>query len=350
MNKESNDLVYSRSLIYGLAKSIESLNKPLYNTAMIESLNKLNLSISNNISQITKLSIEINKILTNGYKFLNSTSNYINTIVDASNKFTIDFNKNMINCFNNLSNFAKFNNAIPEQLYNLSKFANIGSIELNNLLEILSEFITKIDIDPDIFISSINSIVISGLEYQVSNQGTVSLNNEYMNGTKELEIANEILNDETLNIEQKLYSIIEQFRDKHPIIVMFLVIFIFSSIQSYIDDIGKGIIKSSIIAVQANESNIKINKEIKDNVVKNIDKEAKNNKEYILNIYRFVNTNSLSVRVRNNTKSNKIYELKYGDVVKILKKNKNWSFIEYEEDEAQIRGWVFTRYISRFGK
>ena len=350
MNKESNDLVYSRSLIYGLAKSIESLNKPLYNTAIIESLNKLNLSIINNISQITKLSIEMNKTLINGYKLLNSTSNYINTIVDVSNKFTVDFNKNMINYFNNLSNFTKFNTAIPEQLYNLSKFANLGSIELNNSLKILSESITKINIDPDIFISSINNIVTLGLEYQVSDQGTVSLNDEYMNETKELEITNEILNDDDLNIEQKLYSIIERFRYKHPIIVMFLVIFVFSSIQSYIDDIGKGIIKSSIIAVQANENNIKIDKEIKDNVVKNIDKEAKDNKEYILNTYRFVNTNSLSVRVSNNIKSNKLYELKYGDVVKILKKNKNWSFIEYEEDEAQIRGWVFTRYISRFGK
>lgn len=121
-------------------------------------------------------------------------------------------------------------------------------------------------------------------------------------------------------------------------------------IQSYVDDIGKIIIESSIIRVQANENNIKADKEIKSNVVKNIDKEAKDNKEYILNTYRFVNTNALSVRVSNNIKSNKLYELKYGDVVKILKKNKNWSFIEYEEDEAQIRGWAFTRYISRFGK
>lgn len=270
--------------------------------------------------------------------------------MSVSNKFTVDFNKNMINYFNNLSNFTKFNNAIPEQLYNLSKFANLGSIELNNSLKILSESVTKINIEPDIFNSSINNIVKFGLEYQVDSAGTVSLNNEYIDKTKELEATNEILNDDELSIGQKLYSIIERFEYNNFIIFILLKIFIFSPIQSYIDDMGKGIIESSIIAVQANENNIKINKEIKDNVVKNIDKEAKNNKEYILNIYRFVNTNSLSVRVSNNTKSNKIYELKYGDVVKILKKNKNWSFIEYEEDEAQIRGWVFTRYISRFGK
>ncbi|WP_217078239.1 SH3 domain-containing protein [Clostridium baratii] len=344
MNKESNDLVYSRSLIYGLAKSIESLNKPLYNTAMIESLNKLNLSISNNISQITKLSIEMNKILTNGYKLLNSTSNYINAIVDVSNKFTVDFNKNMINYF------IKFNTAIPEQLYSLSKFTNIDSIELNNSLKILSESIAKINIDPDIFNSSINNIVKFGLEYQVDSAGIVSLNSEYIDKTKELEATNEILNDDKLSIGQKLYSIIERFEYNYFIIFILLKFFIFSPIQSYIDDMGKRIIESSIIQVQANENNIKADKEIKSNVVKNIDKEAKDNKEYILNTYRFVNADALSVRVSNNTKSNKIYELKYGNVVKILRKNKNWSFIEYEEDEAQIRGWVFTRYISRFGK
>lgn len=90
------------------------------------------------------------------------------------------------------------------------------------------------------------------------------------------------------------------------------------------------------------------------NIKKDISKELSNNKEadkkYLLNTYRFVNCDSLNVRVSNSIKSRSIYSLNMGSVVKIINKQKNWTKIEYknEDETVIIKRWVFTRYINRF--
>uniref|UniRef100_UPI0039E9B0A7 SH3 domain-containing protein n=1 Tax=Clostridium perfringens TaxID=1502 RepID=UPI0039E9B0A7 len=196
-------------------------------------------------------------------------------------------------------------------------------------------------------ISEVKNIVKLGIASEISNIDTIISKEEYIENSLELKETNEILNDSELNIEQKLYSIIEKFKSKHPMIVIFLTIFIFSSVQSYIEDIGKDIIKGCIEQFKSDESNINIDRKVKKTVVKEMEDE---NKEQILKTYRFVDTDVLFVRSNKSIKSKKIGELRYGSLIKVLNKNRNWTLVEYSENDCYIKGWVFTRYISRFDR
>ncbi|MDO5039069.1 SH3 domain-containing protein [Clostridium sp.] len=328
-------------------KEFDSLKKvsALNLTPINEALNSLkNIKGLDNIGYVNKEFDSLKKVSALNLTPINEALNSLKNIKGLDNIGYVNKEFDSLKKVSAL-NLTPINEAL-NSLKNIKGLDNISSIsetfnelKLNNKNKIFEQAILEV-----------NDIVKLGIAYEIKDINTIISKNEYIENSTPIKETNEVLKNDELNIEQKVYSVIEKFKYKHPIIVMFLVIFILSSIQSYIEDIGKGIIEKSIILVQANISSTKSNKDIKHNVVKNIDKEAKDNKEYILNTYRFVSANALSVRVSNNIKSNKICELNYGDVVKILKKNKNWSFIEYEKDDACIKGWVFTRYISRFEK
>ena len=120
--------------------------------------------------------------------------------------------------------------------------------------------------------------------------------------------------------------------------------------QSYIDDWVKNSVSVCIEQFKHEDKNININKKVKQQIVKNVKDDIVVNKEDIFNTYRFVSTDVLFVRSNKSIKSYKIGELKYGDVVTVLNKSKNWTLVEYSENDCYIKGWVFTRYISRFDK
>ena len=92
------------------------------------------------------------------------------------------------------------------------------------------------------------------------------------------------------------------------------------------------------------------NKNIKKEVSKELSTTKEVDKKYLLNTYRFVNCESLNVRTSNTMKSASIYKIPQGAIVRIINKQKNWTKIEYknEDETVIIIGWVNTRYISRF--
>lgn len=68
-----------------------------------------------------------------------------------------------------------------------------------------------------------------------------------------------------------------------------------------------------------------------------------------LSDYRVVTTDHLRLRKHPNMSSSIIYELSRGKLVKVLKKQKDWTFIEVDScnSEEVLSGWVFTRYIAK---
>jgi len=68
--------------------------------------------------------------------------------------------------------------------------------------------------------------------------------------------------------------------------------------------------------------------------------------------YRFVYASILNVRESSSTKSKIIGELHLGKAVKLIKKSKSWSFIEYQDSMTSEvkKGWVFSRYLRKFEK
>jgi len=78
-----------------------------------------------------------------------------------------------------------------------------------------------------------------------------------------------------------------------------------------------------------------------------IKKEISDKKQLVK--YRIVNGDLLRVRNIPSIKKQIIGYLFFGDVVQIIKKNKNWCFIrKYDEEyETIIQGWVFPKYLSK---
>ena len=65
--------------------------------------------------------------------------------------------------------------------------------------------------------------------------------------------------------------------------------------------------------------------------------------------YRIVTSRRLNVRERPKRHSDIRGTLLAGDLVVMKKKKKNWSLVEYsnEETRVKIQGWVFTRYLRK---
>ena len=136
---------------------------------------------------------------------------------------------------------------------------------------------------------------------------------------------------------------------------MIFMMFVCSPIQSAIDDAVLGAIKGTTIPIieQAKTTDYKVikkNIKIEVNNTLNINIETKDARDELLKIYGYVSTDSLIMRQSNKVKSRAVHTLKFGQVIKVIYKDRNWTLVEYERDEDVIRGWVFTRYISRFKK
>ncbi|WP_415295390.1 SH3 domain-containing protein, partial [Clostridium perfringens] len=173
---------------------------------------------------------------------------------------------------------------------------------------------------------------------------------KYVGNSEQLREINRIESNDNLTVGQKLHLILESFSKRYPIFALIIMSLVLSPIQSSIDDWVKNSVSVCIEQFKHEDKNINIDKKVKQQIVKNAKEDNVVNKKYIFNTYRFVSTDVLFVRSNKSIRSYKIGELKYGDVVTILKKNKNWTLVEYSQDDCYIKGWVFTRYISRFDK
>jgi uncharacterized protein YgiM (DUF1202 family) len=66
---------------------------------------------------------------------------------------------------------------------------------------------------------------------------------------------------------------------------------------------------------------------------------------------RFVTTEHLLLRENPSTSSEIKDELRLGQVVTVINKQRNWMEISYaDEDESIVQGWVFSRYTAKFNK
>ncbi|MFD3157334.1 SH3 domain-containing protein [Haloimpatiens sp. FM7330] len=131
--------------------------------------------------------------------------------------------------------------------------------------------------------------------------------------------------------------------------------FLSEPFYQYYLDYAKGFINTQIQAIEVNKqtenNKSKLIKDIKKRVSKeyNLNNTEDKNIKIAISEYRFVTVDCLNVRINNSTKSKAIYKLNFGEVTRIINKNRNWTFIEYSDDEnINIKGWVYTRYLSKF--
>ena len=149
------------------------------------------------------------------------------------------------------------------------------------------------------------------------------------------EISEIAANKEEKNVEQKIYEKWNEIKQEHPII-MNTIIWILGVILA---------MKLEVLLTQDSNKYY-----IKNYITTNINIVESEVRTDFINNARFVTAQNLNVRQGPGKEFEVIASLKYGDVVKVLDTTKYWTKIEYNdiENNVNIIGWVYTRYIIGF--
>lgn len=213
-----------------------------------------------------------------------------------------------------------------------------GSMQLNlsSFLKISSEINVFYKNLPDVEIVSQDSqtIAYDGNTYDISEINSVV--------EESLEVAGFFSEK---RISQKIFynliSILRKFKDVALQKIVWIIIgCIISKMVDYSLDVTLGNISNALSKPQ----NVAISKFVQKEIPKNVD-----DKNVLKNL-RFVNNFFLDVRIINYERSKLLWTLRLGDVVRVMQKKKNWTLIQWKDDEndLMITGWVFTRYLKKF--
>ena len=144
--------------------------------------------------------------------------------------------------------------------------------------------------------------------------------------------------------EDYLNNLLNEIRDKkapliqrllvcliYPLIVGLIISVITPISNSYMNDYFRLDTRSKVKVIKKNASNVVTNYGMLDEM-------------------RFVNANLLNVRMQPSIKSHLIGTLKFSTPVIILKKKKNWTLVEWvnQDEDISLKGWVFSRYLKKF--
>ena len=330
-------------------------NKSIKSSIVLDAFNHLNTiktplidiqetfrlsDISGAITSINRLSNVIHSSYLKEFAELKSTLNQIHLNLDLSGlKQTIESINSITLPVVDLSkqiqsmNLSKYNldKLIPDTRYVfgtiIASIDNMSSFDISILTEKLNEMkFEEIDVD---------------------NDGTVNFRNELYSREEVQEIVNKAINDSGLLFQQESENIdtliSEIQRNRQPLYQQILI----NLLCGVILFLATPILQS----VQESVSSIMI--ENKTKIVKLIKSEYQSLKLQVSekNRYRLVKTESMVVRITNKKNSQSVGEVYFGTVVKVLYKNKNWSLIEYENENEQIvTGWVYTRYLEKLNK
>lgn len=244
---------------------------------------------------------------------------------------------------NELSAGVNYSKLLSESFSKLAKASEplVGAYISGNFKEALSSFAKISEVDN----------IFAGIK--INNDGTINcLDEKNIDVETTLnEIGETISKNTKLSFKQSINNLPKRHKYAWIFFVFLFNLLILQPLYSSSSDIIKE--KVGIIIKNLSNSNQKVvAKKVKKPVYAELNKQItdKNIRDAIINNYSFVTINDLNVRSSNSIKSSSIYKLSLGQVVRILHKNKNWTRIEYEnEDESIIiRGWVNTRYISKF--
>ncbi|MCG7645068.1 SH3 domain-containing protein [Alteromonas sp. Cnat3-28] len=185
-------------------------------------------------------------------------------------------------------------------------------------------------------------------DIEIDSQGTITLATKRIAASELQELSDNIFQNssltETSSLEESINNLVNEIRNqKDPLIQKILMCFIYPLIiiviASFINPVVDHHVKSYL-----NSDKRALTKELKATVNATVD-----NKD-VLKSLRYVSADVLNVRASATVKSETIGYLRFSSTVLVIEKRKNWTLVEWHdpETEAQITGWVFTRYLERF--
>ncbi|MFK3936767.1 SH3 domain-containing protein [Alkalihalobacillus sp. NPDC078783] len=247
-------------------------------------------------------------------------------------------------------------NSITMPVVELSKqiqSMSLANYNLNTLIPDISHVLESIR-EKSINISSvdISSIteklnVISFEEISVEEDGTINYQNEWFTREEVQEIVNKAINDSCLLLQQESKDInvviAEIQKHKQPLyqqillnLICGVILFLATPLMQTVQD------SITTIMIENKTKIIKLIKEEYQSLKLEVSEQ---------NHIRLVKTESMFVRITNKKNAQPVGKVNFGMVVQVLYKNKNWSLIEYEnENEEIVTGWVYTRYLEKLNK
>lgn len=283
-----------------------------------------------------------------------------------------------------LSKFSEISSSIDQTLRNISiatqslnpsiiniVYENQYHLQLSKAAIGLTKQIAQLNklYDPEVFLSAFDNVAIQMeqiySEIEISETGNdldnTKLNllevlEDAINESGILEKAKSQINEVQIHLQEKILLIYSYVITKYPktssitieafrsyIISLLISVAIgTSSIISVTNTFNINIENASLITINIHDTKI-ITKEIK-HAVKKLPLDAT-----ALSSYRFVIIESLAVRRSPKMESEKIDKIPLGKMVRIVEKRRNWSLIEYmNQDGEYVYGWTHTRYLEKF--
>ncbi len=182
---------------------------------------------------------------------------------------------------------------------------------------------------------------VRDLQFTVDPNGIIASSHAAFSISQVENIVSSCINDSSLTadsipVEIRINNFLTAIAKQHPLITKIVVLLLLPILINIVTSNNPSITVVNNQTILINQIKKEVNK-------------ADVNKDFY-NTYRFVSSNSLNVWSKDTIKSRLIGKLYFGQLVRIVRKKRNWSLIEYKSSDGEvvIEGWVFTRYVKRF--
>ncbi|MEA2019458.1 MAG: SH3 domain-containing protein [Campylobacterota bacterium] len=262
-----------------------------------------------------------------------------------------------ISSFGDLSLLSQFTKSYQKMMDSIGDISAISkyqdTINSSSLVNDMLKDMIPTKINQDLSSLRLNglmeSVVLRENDYQkiIQTKSTVEFDEAII--LEELTIMKEEVTDSLNSNTAQIEEFIEKVQvfivaQKNPYIASFFLSVIFTIIINLMSSTIYDNIKPNIDnLINSKQYQYSMKKEI----TKSINQTISNSQIKVK--FRIVKADVLNVRYAKSIKSKIISNLNFGEVVEIVKKEKNWCLIKrYDnESETSVQGWVSTRYLAR---
>ncbi len=353
MKKINEDMQRALNPMHDIQKSMEIATASIDIPSLYDPLKEIN----EHMKSITNPMYEFEKQMEYMYDPMKKISEQMEAMYNPLGNIQKQLDSLYSQVTPNLSSFNSITKSA--KVFQESLNAVLGIPSMKEQMNALSKSYSEYEKIGDFASSSLTSTALSSLVESIIDREKES--KKYISSIESIEVVSESIllqeiedirenileasSSENIKIEEYLSNLNEYIiSQKNPHLLLLF--------QTYILPIIIGIISTMVYDFAIKPSLEDMNPDIKQVMIK---KEiVQQVKEYIPDPrirvdYRIVKADVLNVREGKSRSSKIISSLTFGEVVEIIRKEKNWCLIKRynPESETYIQGWVFTTYLAQ---
>ena len=237
---------------------------------------------------------------------------------------------------------------------NIGKSMNVARIQLSAIENIKRNNKYIYGLNNISKLASLATTIQDSIDWDNINYDEINIDDINVNEVEDMtESIIENIEDIDCNWQLNVANSIKKWGSKRP--VYFFILFTII-LPSLVNNILNASIEKTIDTVttivqymENKDAFISKEKQVKKYMIDEINNKFYKFKDYIFKTYRFIKIDNVYLRKSPKMKSFPITKLNKGDIVKIIRKNNHWSYVEYKKSEYEVlTGWINTRYTKRF--